>query len=61
MKIHEDTRDLMILAGHAAGETVWEISCGLDCTSREVRSRLSELLRADIAHDPLAKEYWTNL
>ena len=59
MKMHADTRDLMILAGHAAGKNIREISGIAGCATITVASRLHALIRADIAHDPLAIAYWT--
>ena len=61
MKMHVDTRDLLILAAHAKGKTIWEISPLVGCAPITVASSIDALIRADIAHDPLAKEYWNNL
>jgi len=61
MKMHEDTRDLTILAAWQAGLGVTKIARQVKSKPHLVRDRIRNLIRADIAHDPLAKEYWNNL
>jgi len=58
MKMHEDTRDLLILDGYAAGKTTWEISPLVDRAPKTIASRIEAIINADIAHDPQAKKYW---
>jgi len=58
MKMHEDTRDLMILAAWKAGLGSTKIAQQMRSKPHLIRDKIRNLIRADIEHDPSAKTYW---